>query len=81
MNDFKLWYGLPNIQGAINGTHLFISKPSMPFLKDYYYLKYRGYSIVAQAMVDYKKMFTNICISMLGNVNVSRVLCRSMLYK
>jgi hypothetical protein len=31
MNDFKLWCGLPTIQGTIDGTQLFISKPSMPF--------------------------------------------------
>ncbi len=42
MNDFKLWCGLPSVQGAIDGTHLLISKPSMPFLKDYYYFKYGG---------------------------------------
>jgi hypothetical protein len=47
LNDFKLWCGLLNIQGAIDGTHLFISKPFMPLLKYYYYFKFGGYSIVA----------------------------------
>jgi hypothetical protein len=28
MEDLKVWRGLPLIQGAINGTHIFISKPS-----------------------------------------------------
>ncbi len=28
MEDLKVWCGLPLIQGAINGTHMFISKPS-----------------------------------------------------
>jgi hypothetical protein len=46
INDFKLWCGLPSIQGAIDGTHLLILKPPMPFLEDYYYFKYGGYSIV-----------------------------------
>jgi hypothetical protein len=47
INDFKLWCGLPNVQGVIDGTHLLISKPFMPFLEDYYYFKYGGYSIIA----------------------------------
>jgi hypothetical protein len=47
MNDFKLWCGLPSVQGAIDGIHLLISKPFMPFLEDYYYFKYGGYSIIA----------------------------------
>ncbi len=47
MNDFKLRCGLPSVQGAIDGTNLLISKPSMPFLEEYYYFKYGGYSIVA----------------------------------
>jgi len=81
MYDFKLWCGLLNVQGAIDGTHLFISKPSMHFSKDYYYLKYGGYSIVTQAMLDYKKRFIDICIGMLGSVNVWCVLCKFVLYK
>jgi hypothetical protein len=36
-----------NVQGAIDGTHHFIFKPSMFFLKDYPYFKQRGYSILA----------------------------------
>jgi len=47
MNDFKLRCGLSSVQGAIHGTNLLISKPSMPFLEEYYYFKYGGYSIVA----------------------------------
>jgi hypothetical protein len=71
INRFKLWCGMLTIQGVVNGTHLFISKPSMPFLDDYYYFKSRGYSILALAMVDYKKRFTNICIGMPRTVNDS----------
>jgi hypothetical protein len=53
----------------------------MPFLDDYYYFKSRGYYILAQVVVDYKKRFTNICIGMLGSVNDSCVLHRFSLYK
>jgi len=34
-----LWCGLPSVQGAIDGTNLLISKPSMPFLEEYYHYK------------------------------------------
>jgi hypothetical protein len=35
----KKWCGLPNIQGAINGTHISILKPIILFPKDYYHHK------------------------------------------
>jgi hypothetical protein len=35
----KKWCGLPNIQGAIDGTHVSISKPIIIFPKDYYHHK------------------------------------------
>jgi hypothetical protein len=73
LNDFKLWCGLPNVQGAVDGTHLFISKPFMPFLEYYYYFKFGGYSIVIKVVVDCKKRFTDICVGMLGSVNDSCV--------
>jgi len=53
----------------------------MPFSKDYYYLKYGEYSIVTQAILDYKKRFIDICIGMLGSVNVWCVLCKFVVYK
>ncbi len=49
MMNFKYWCGLPSMHGTINNTHISISKPKLAFafVKDYYYLKTRGYSIVA----------------------------------
>jgi hypothetical protein len=38
MGDFKEGYGLNLVQGAIDGIHVFISKPSK-FPKDYFYHK------------------------------------------
>jgi hypothetical protein len=35
MNHFKLWCGMFSVLGTINGTHFFISKPSMFFPNDY----------------------------------------------
>jgi hypothetical protein len=44
--------GLPNVHGAIDGTHIQIFKPKTTFLQDYYYQKIRDYSIVAQAIIN-----------------------------
>jgi hypothetical protein len=38
---------LPNVHGAIDNTHIYMSKPKISFAKDYFYYKTRGYSIVA----------------------------------
>jgi len=41
-----------NIMGAIDGTHINITKLANVFSKDYYYHKTRGYNIIVQVMVD-----------------------------
>lgn len=51
VDEFQAWCGLPNVQGAIDGTHISIVKPST----DYYYHKFGGYNVVAQAIVDCKE--------------------------
>jgi hypothetical protein len=71
MNDFKLWCSLLNIQGPIDGIHLFIYKPSMHFSKDYYYFKFGGYSIVAHVVVDCKKNCIAIYVGLLRSINDS----------
>jgi hypothetical protein len=62
------------VQGAIDGTHVFIAKPLTPFAKDYYYHKIGGHNFVAQANVDSKKKFIDLFVGLLGSVNDSRVL-------
>jgi hypothetical protein len=52
MKNSKQWCGLLTMYGAIDGTHVLISKPFIPYPKDYYYHKFGGYFMVAQAMVD-----------------------------
>jgi hypothetical protein len=81
MHDFKWFCCLPNIQGAINGTHIAKFKTLTPYPKDYFYHKTRGYSIVMQAIVDCQKIIFDICVAFLGSVNDSRMLCKSILYK
>ncbi len=51
MTKFKNWCGMPSVVGAIDDIQIAITKPSGAFAKDYYY-HIKGYSIVAQAMVD-----------------------------
>jgi hypothetical protein len=50
------------VQGAIDGTHIYIFKPST-YPKDYYYHKCGGYNVVAQAIVDCKKKFIEVFVS------------------
>jgi hypothetical protein len=78
MLDFKAWCGLPSVHGAIDCTHIRISKPK-EFPEDYY--KTGGYTIVAQAVVDSKKQFTQLFVGLPGSVNDQRVLRRSSLWQ
>jgi hypothetical protein len=41
MEDFKQFCGLPNVQGAIDGTHIIIFKPLTPFLKIMFTIKHK----------------------------------------
>jgi hypothetical protein len=54
-------------------------KPSAYF-ENYYYHKVGEYNVVVQVVVDFRKMFTNMFMGLLGIVNDARVLCRSALY-
>jgi hypothetical protein len=80
MLEFKKWCGIPLVHGAIDCTHIGISKPT-EFPEDYYYFKKGAYSIVAQAVVDCKKQFTNLFVGLPGSVNDSRVLRKSALWE
>ncbi len=56
MNEFNGWCGLLSVQGAIYGTHISIVK-TFSYTKDYYYHKASRYNVMAQTIVDCKKMF------------------------
>jgi len=49
------------MQGAIDGTHVHISKPETPFTKDLYYSKRGMYSIMAQAIVYVGRIHGRLC--------------------
>jgi hypothetical protein len=72
--------GLPAVVGAIDGTHISISKPQhVPV--DYFYFKSGGYTLNCQAVVDSEKRFLDLYLGMPGSTNDSRVLRRSSLYE
>jgi hypothetical protein len=78
VDEFQAWFGLPIVQDAIDGTH--IVKPST-YPKDYYYHKFGGYSVVAQAIINCKKTIIDVSVGLLGSVNDSKVLHNSTPYK
>lgn len=71
--------GLPGVIGAIDGTHISISKPQFG-AADYYYFKSGGYTINCQVVVDSEKRFIDLYLGMPGSTNDIRVLRRSSLY-
>jgi hypothetical protein len=78
--DFKAFCSMHSVHGALDCTHIHISKLAH-FLDDYYYFKTGGYSMVDQAVVDTKKMFQNIYVGLPGSVNDQRVLQKSTLWQ
>jgi hypothetical protein len=71
---------MPSVQGAIDCTHISISKPAT-YPKDYWYYKIGTYLMVAQAVVDANKLFTSIYVGLPGLVNDQHVLHRSALWQ
>jgi hypothetical protein len=81
MVDFKTWCGLLFVQGAIDWTHISITKPSRPFDENYFKHKIGGYNIIAQAIVDIKKTFIDLFVGVFGSMNDYRMLRWSSLYR
>ncbi|CAB5377136.1 unnamed protein product [Rhizophagus irregularis] len=77
-NGFKGTGRIPNVIGAIDGSHIPIKAPHL-FPIDYFNRK-GFYSIVLQAVVDHKKSFLDICVGWPGSTHDSRILVNSNLY-
>ncbi len=75
-----LWYGFPNVQGVIDGIHIDILKFQGAFVKDYYYHKTRGYSIITQVVVNCNIFFINLFVGHPRSVKDSKVLHTFVLY-
>ena len=76
---FQELCGLLGVLGAIDGTHVTISKLRFGSA-DYFYFKSGGYTLNCQAVVDSNKRFLDLFLGMPGSTNDSRMLHRSSLY-
>ena len=79
VDGFCLRWGFPQTLGAIDGTHIPIIKP-LDSAADYYNRK-GYYSVLMQALVDFRGRFMNVNIGWPGKVHDARVLLNSSLYK
>ncbi len=73
MTKFKNWCGMLSVVGAIDGTHIAITKHFGAFAENYYY-QIKGYSIVARTVVDSQKTFTDVYVGLLNSMNDNQVL-------
>jgi hypothetical protein len=80
VSDFRAISQMPSVHGAIDCTHITISKPKV-CPEDYFYYKQGAYTIVLQAVVDAQKRFTDIFVGLPGSVNDSCILKKSGLYR
>ena len=75
---FELWSALPNIAGAIDGTHVKIKKPHRDGAD--YFSRYQNYDIVVQGIVNGEMMFLDIEAGYPGSMHDARVLRNSNVY-
>ena len=71
INNFERKWGVPQCIGAIDGSHIPVSPPSLCHT-DYYNRK-GWYSVLIQAVVDYRYCFLDIYTGWPGSVNDARV--------
>jgi hypothetical protein len=80
VDEFQTWCGLPNVQGAIDDIHISIVKP-FAYPNNYYYRKSNGYSVVAQVVVNCKKILIDVFVGFPKSVNDLKVLCKFSFYR
>ena len=78
IEGFKSSWGFPQVVGAVDDSHIPITRP-VHNQADYYNRK-GFHSIILQAVVDYRYMFIDICVGWPGRVHDARVLYNSSLY-
>jgi hypothetical protein len=77
---FQGRWGFPQTAGAIDGTHIPILRPQGDSGSDYFNRK-GFYSIVMQAVVDFRGHFIDVNIGWPGKVHDARVLSNSSFYQ
>ena len=78
VDGFKDRWGFPQTVGAKDGTHIPIIQPQQ-VASDYYNRK-GYYSVIMQAMVDFRGLFMDVNIGWPGKVHDARVLANSFFY-
>ena len=79
VDNFESKWGVPQCIGAIDGSHIPVSPPTLCHT-DYYNRK-GWYSVLTQAVVDYKYCFLDIYNGWPGSVHDACVLAHSTFYK
>ena len=79
VEGFETCWGFLQAAGAIDGSHIPIIRPDES-ASDYYNRK-GYYSIIMQAMVDFRGLFMDVYIGWPGKVHDARVFVNSSLYK
>ena len=79
VEGFSARWGFPQAAGAIDGTHIPILRPKGDSGADYYNRK-GFYSIVMQAVVDFRGYFMDIYLGWPGKVHDARIFANSTFY-
>jgi len=79
VDEFKEKWGVLQCFGAIDGSHVPISAPSL-LHTDYYNCK-GWYSMLIQGLVDAKYRFLDVCVGWPGSVHDAQVFVHSTIYK
>ena len=76
---FETLSDLPNIAGAIDGTHVKIRAPKESAVD--YFSRYQQHDVVVQGIVDGRKIFLDVAAGFPGSMHDARVLRNSSIYE
>ena len=78
IETFEELSDLPNIAGAIDGTHIKIKAPKESAVD--YFSRYQQHDVAVQGIVDGRKIFMDIAAGFPGSLHDARVLRNSSIY-